>query len=474
MLVGLGRYGCVVLVNAIPPAVLKAVTSVFPGDIPWWRDGYAAIAEDGSTVYPSYIDSFITNQYAKGAYNGVATSSTFAGNLENFTRASTATYFDATGALRTAAVNEPRFTYDPATLQPLGLLAEEARTNYLRNNKLLGGDVGTNTLPTNVSFGTYTGFTVSGRFAGYGDIAGTTGAKYIDLKFTCAASGAVASLAFDTSTAIPALQNEVYAASCYVQLISGSYTNLTTEINVVSRNDSGGFIANESTSLFTATSTVSRAHSVGTLTAATTAYTAAGLVVRSTGAGDITLRIWLPQHEKVSGATQLPSSPILTDGSAVTRARDIIRTTSLEWFNQEGGTFILAFTPIFTSLPNNSYDSMLSINNGASSYIEVVKRDFTGGARLVVAGVGNTAETIAMNGMQLNKLSMSFTRDTSYSANSNGGVPLEINNTTDIPDITQLDVAIGRVYDTASMFIQTLIYYPKRLTTSEIQRLTSL
>jgi hypothetical protein len=46
-----------------------------------------------------------------------------------FTRASTATYTDATGTIQTAATNAPRWDYDPVTHQLRGLLIEEARTN---------------------------------------------------------------------------------------------------------------------------------------------------------------------------------------------------------------------------------------------------------------------------------------------------------------------------------------------------------
>lgn len=47
----------------------------------------------------------------------------------SFTRASSATYFDANGVMQTAASGERRYTHDPATLEPLGLLIEEQRTN---------------------------------------------------------------------------------------------------------------------------------------------------------------------------------------------------------------------------------------------------------------------------------------------------------------------------------------------------------
>lgn len=39
----------------------------------------------------------------------------------SLTRASTATYFNSAGLLVTAAINEPRITYNPATLEHEGL-----------------------------------------------------------------------------------------------------------------------------------------------------------------------------------------------------------------------------------------------------------------------------------------------------------------------------------------------------------------
>lgn len=50
---------------------------------------------------------------------------------EWFTRASTATYFDNMGVMRTAAINAPRIDFDPASGALLGVLIEEQRTNLL-------------------------------------------------------------------------------------------------------------------------------------------------------------------------------------------------------------------------------------------------------------------------------------------------------------------------------------------------------
>lgn len=51
-----------------------------------------------------------------------------------FSRASTATYFDAAGVLQTAAVNELRIDHDPGTLLPRGVLIEAAATNLVRQS----------------------------------------------------------------------------------------------------------------------------------------------------------------------------------------------------------------------------------------------------------------------------------------------------------------------------------------------------
>ena len=49
----------------------------------------------------------------------------------SFSRASTATYFDSSGVLQTAAIDEPRRNHDPVTGEPLGVLIEPSRTNLL-------------------------------------------------------------------------------------------------------------------------------------------------------------------------------------------------------------------------------------------------------------------------------------------------------------------------------------------------------
>lgn len=67
-----------------------------------------------------------------------------------FTRNSIGTYFDANGVLQTAAVNEPRFNYDPETGEFQGLLIEGAATNLLLNSNVLSTQ--TVTVTSSVSY----------------------------------------------------------------------------------------------------------------------------------------------------------------------------------------------------------------------------------------------------------------------------------------------------------------------------------
>lgn len=59
------------------------------------------------------------------------------GPTPTFTRASAATFIGSNGLIQTAAINAPRFDYDPVTLVSKGLLIEEQRINSLLNSDTL-------------------------------------------------------------------------------------------------------------------------------------------------------------------------------------------------------------------------------------------------------------------------------------------------------------------------------------------------
>jgi hypothetical protein len=98
-----------------------------------------------------------------------------------FTRASTATYTDASGVIQTAAVNQPRWDYASGSLR--GLLIEEARTNLLLNSATLSTQSVTVTAQAyTLSF--YGTGTVTKSGAATGALVGTGAGQRVTQTFT--------------------------------------------------------------------------------------------------------------------------------------------------------------------------------------------------------------------------------------------------------------------------------------------------
>lgn len=102
-----------------------------------------SLAAAGVPDEPSLIVDFIRGvHFAAGAFVGASILSLVAALAgSSYTRASTATYFDSDGLMKTAASGVPRIDYDPAMRVRRGLLMEPSRTNILTYSTLLAGDV---------------------------------------------------------------------------------------------------------------------------------------------------------------------------------------------------------------------------------------------------------------------------------------------------------------------------------------------
>lgn len=95
--------------------ITKTATGITPG-----YDSSLIWKTAGNTA-PTLDLNFARDKQLVNAVNG--------SNPITFTRASTSTYTGSDGLIKTAAVNEPRFTHDPITKSSQGLLIEDARTN---------------------------------------------------------------------------------------------------------------------------------------------------------------------------------------------------------------------------------------------------------------------------------------------------------------------------------------------------------
>ncbi|MFN8989968.1 MAG: putative phage tail protein [Betaproteobacteria bacterium] len=240
---------------------------------------------------------------------------------ESFSRASRAWYFDGAGVLREAAVDEPRYLYDALGQRTEAVLVEAAATNSVANARAGGAVVGTpGTLPT--------GFTIAGAPLALAEITLVgieDGLPCVELRIagTLGAAGDL-DIAFTTTTATPALLNDVFTGSFFWRLISGT-NPANWRMRFEEYGSGGALLVGSQVDLSPATNAAlrgQRASSAYTVANASAAFLRHVMRLRfAAGAVNVTLRLAVPQLERGSGAT----SPILNPvgaPAATTRAAD--------------------------------------------------------------------------------------------------------------------------------------------------------
>jgi hypothetical protein len=274
-------------------------------------------------------------------------------SLVTFTRASSGTFVDSAGVIQTAATDGPRFGHNPTTLESLGLLVEEARTNLLLRSEEFdnviwaksAGTVSANSIASPagaITADTFVENTSNAlhRISGGGAVVSgstyTTSvyAKYAGrfLYFNCNAahaaratfdlqSGTVATVGAG-SAAIVAMGNGWYRCS-----VTGVAAATVTEAFYLQLND--------------------------TSVAADRTYT-----------GDDTSGIYLWGAQLEAGA--FPTSYIPTTTAAVTRSADVASITGSafsSWYNATEGTVFAAAQSYFPGTQN----AIATIFNSASA-----------------------------------------------------------------------------------------------------------
>jgi hypothetical protein len=294
-----------------------------------------------------------------------------------FTRASNATFFDASGTLQTAANDTPRFDHSGGS--SLGLLIEEARTNSIRNSQAGGstnGVIGSGgVMPTNWTAGA--GASSNGIAT---EIIGTgteAGLAYIDLKVSgTPTSNGVAGFNFETITQVVAANGQTWTNSAYFKLVAGALTNATLRIAADGRTAGGSAVSGQATSTsFTANSsaltTQRKPHSITFSDATVERILPSFQVVYTNGNPiDLTLRIAAPQLEQ--GA--FPTSYIPTTSAAATRAADSAVVTPISsFYNQSEGTLFAEGTRAAVASGSGFFQrfATISLNGGTDESVSL-------------------------------------------------------------------------------------------------------
>ena len=274
-----------------------------------------------------------------------------------FTRASSATYYNSAGTLVSAAINVPRFDYNPSTLAARGLLIEEQRTNLL----LQSADFGTS---WSASRGTVTtnglvapdGTTTGDTFAGNGAVGGTQGVFQSALVSSSTAySMFVYAKAGTTSWITIQGFDGTTTPRAWFDITNGT-------VGTVESGMSNGQIVSVGNGWFRCS--VVRTTGVAAISLRTLIGLATANGVEATSSF-LTMNLWGAQTEAGAFAT----SYIPTTTAAATRSQDVATMTGTNfssWYNATQGTLIAEATPNVPST-NPANQVTVSIDDGTTN-----------------------------------------------------------------------------------------------------------
>ena len=390
-----------------------------------------------------------------------------------FTRASGGTYFDAAAVMQLAATDVPRFDYDPASLAPRGLLIEESRKNWTRNNANGGASVGTpGVLPTN--------WAVQSAISLVTDVAalGTdAGIPYIDLHISGTAAAGSYRLCFETTSGIPGTNTQPWTTSQYCKLTAGSLANITSF--------SAGYLTftitptligsreNVVTSPTGAALATQRIVSTWTNADATSAYVRPSLAFATPGGAiDLTLRIGMQQMEQAPFAT----SAIATAGAAATRAVDVATMPVGVWFNAAQDT--LAVDAMIPAGITASSATVVSLDDGTGNNRAQFNALTTGTLLKSVLASGGVASVVNQesNAIVIGtpfKAALAVAAGL-YQTSYNGGNLLTRTASIVVPaGVTRLALGVPIAgNNTLNGYLSRVRYWPRALSAAQLQQVT--
>lgn len=391
-----------------------------------------------------------------------------------FTRASSGTYFDSTGTLQTALTDAARFDYNPSTLIARGLLIEEARTNSIRNNTMVGAVVGAiggaGSAPTNWSIPAAAGNLTTSEITAVGT---ENGISYIDWHAVTNGAGNQV-VVFESTTQIVAADTQTWTGSQDNKLSAGTLSNVTISNRVQYRTVAGANVATSDTEFVPTSAGLATQRNITTFTASggTIERVTSGLLLTITGVADFTLRIGMPQLELGAFAT----SVISTSTVAVTRAADLASITGANFtsfWNATQGTFVARATPTYVA---SGTGTLLRVDDGTDNNRYLSRNNGSGSETfLVISGGGTVANLVTGNTLTAGTQfahAFAFAANDFASAFNGGNLLTETAGALPIsPNRMLIGGASGGDYFNG--WISSLSYYPVRLPDNQLRSLSA-
>jgi hypothetical protein len=364
--------------------------------------------------------------------------------------------------LTSAAIDAPRFDYNPSTLAAQGLLIEESRTNSLWQS----ADFTTTWSQTNVTTTANTTASPDGGTNGDGLLTTSAGASIGQTSQSFTAGSTITFSVFAKKNASNFLRVELgNLVSCWWNLNTGA---------TASNNAGSGNVLFSAKSIQAISNGWYRCVLTVTTSTVTTLLTSIYAADTDGNTSSLNSSIFLWGAQLEAGA--FPTSYIPTTTTALTRAADVASVNTLSpWYNATEGTLYVQAQDMSDAAHATSQPRAVSINdNTTSNTIDVSRIPASAQvrARVDVATVNQfNSLTTAWPLATQAKVALAYKENDFAACLGGGSVSTDPLGT--IPIVTRM--AIGNITTSNGWvgWIQRITYYPRRLSNAELQAITT-
>ena len=382
----------------------------------------------------------------------------------SFTRASTGTYVDADGLIKTAAVNAGRFDHDPATGESKGLLIEESRTNLFTYSEDFSDSDWAKFGSATVTASSVT--TPDGETNGY--LLESSGTDRIEDTPSTAITGTATLSIFAKYNNVSYISMTILDSSLNGQRqwfkIDDGTLGSSTAVGT-GKNLSDASIADMGNGFYRLSMSID---GFSGQTARCLIYLARTDSSFDASSGDATI-IYGAQLEQ--GA--FPTSYIPTSGSTVTRSADVATIATSDFgYREDEGTLYSEFVAL--GYDGIFFPVILALRSGSNSIRFIA--DTVNDVRMYIyngsAVVNADLESNVYSGTSFNKLSLGY-QENNTSGSSNGNAVINDTSCTIPTELSTLE--IGAISGTAlsSGHHKKIQYYPVRLSNTVLQGMTT-
>jgi hypothetical protein len=376
-------------------------------------------------------------------------------------RTGSATRFNSSGVLETVSANMPRIDYDPATLLCKGLLIEETRKNFVRNNEMTGAVVGTpGALPDNWSRSINSGITSEVTFVGQVNGISVTGIRVSGTPTATSFN----SITWEGSNAAAAAAGQTWASSASVALVAGSLSNVTSmALGYLEVSSTGaGLISGLLGTVTGLTSDLKSYAATRTLQDPATAALRANLrwgYGNTTSPVDFTILIGMPRLEQGAFASSI------LPGNTTRGVESVAANSVSSVYNQVEGTFVIDATMLE---PVGSTCCLAQFDAGTSDRILTWVSAGVPRCSSIVGGVTQANITPgALPGSGRMRIAFRYKQD-DFAASMNGGAVVKDSLGTVPTGITALRFGSQSSSSSDAMIAHEFRYWPYAMTDAEL------